>query len=172
MLRDYQTRSMDQLYEPPKWLKKQPKPFLELINKISNEEIYAIIIEAANNAASLAFEQTYEALINLASEPPVKEKKIINVSNNIPEVLLELKNIFQDSCFTSQQFLNYLKENPQKKDWFIERTGGACRAANVFGGFLGTILKKQKNETIKIEKNGYSSSNGSLGSLWRITNAS
>ena len=50
-------------YDPPKWLKKQSTPFVQLINKISDEEVYAIIIEAANNAANLAFDEAYEALV-------------------------------------------------------------------------------------------------------------
>jgi hypothetical protein len=158
-------------YEPPKWLKKQ---FVQLINKIPAEDIHAIIIEAANDAANLAFDHVYETLVDLASEAPVLpvKKEIINLSNAIPEVLLELKNIFKDSSFTSQQFINYLKENPQKKDWFAQRTSGSCRAANVFGGFLGKILKSQKDEAIQIEKVGYMSPNKTSASLWRIKDAS
>jgi hypothetical protein len=161
---------MDNHY-PPKWLKKQ---FVELVHKIPAEDIHAIIIEAANDAANLAFDHTYETLVTLASEKPVLpvKEEVINLLNVIPEVLLELKNIFQDSSFTSQQFINYLEENPQKKDWFMRRTGGACRAANVFGGFLGKILKSQKDEAIQVEKVGHMSPTGSSASLWRIKNAS
>jgi hypothetical protein len=156
-------------YEPPKWLKKQ---FVELVNKIPAEDIHAIIIEAANDAANLAFDHVYETLVALASEKPalpVKEE-VIDSWDSIPKVLSELKNIFQDSSFTSQQFINYLEENPQKKDWFMRRTGGACRAANMFGGFLGKILKTQKDETIQVEKVGQTSSIKSSASLWRIKN--
>ena len=156
-------------YEPPKWLKKQ---FVELVNKIPTEDIHAIIIEAANDAANLAFDHTYETLVALASEKaalPVKEE-VIDSWDSIPKVLSELKNIFQDSSFTSQQFINYLEENPQKKDWFMRRTGGACRAANMFGGFLGKILKNQKDETIQVEKVGNTSPIKSSASLWRIKN--
>jgi hypothetical protein len=156
-------------YEPPKWLKKQ---FVELVHKIPTEDIHEIIIEAANDAANLAFDHVYETLVTLASEKPslpVKEA-IIDLSGSIPEFLLELKNIFQNSSFTSQQFINYLEENPQQKDWFKQQTGGACRAANVFGGFLGKILKSQKDEAIQIEKVGYMSPNKTSASLWRIKN--
>ena len=158
-------------YEPPKWLKKQ---FVELVNKIPAEDIHAIIIEAANDAANLAFDHTYEILVTLASEKPVLpfKEEVIDLSDAIPEVLLELKNIFKDSSFTSQQFINYLEENPRQKDWFMRRTGGACRAANVFGGFLGKILKSQKDEAIQIEKVGYMSPNKTSASLWRIKDAS
>jgi hypothetical protein len=110
--------------------------------------------------------------VALASEKPalpVKEE-VIDLSNAIPEVLSELKNIFQDSSFTSQQFINYLEENPQQKNWFKQRTSGACRAANVFGGFLGKILKSQKDEAIQIDKVGYMSPNKTAASLWRIKN--
>lgn len=160
---------MDNDY-PPKWLKKQ---FVELVHKIPAEDIHAIIIEAANDAANLAFDHTYETLVTLASEKPALtvKKEIINFSNTIPEVLLELKNIFQNSSFTSQQFINYLEENPQKKDWFMQRTGGSCRAANVFGGFLGKILKSQKDEAIQIEKVGNTLQTKTSASLWRIKNA-
>ena len=157
-------------YEPPKWLKRQ---FVELVHKIPAEDIHAIIIEAANDAANLAFDHVYETLVELASEKPalpVKEE-VINLSGSIPQVLLKLKNIFQDSTFTSQQFINYLEENPQQKDWFMRQTGGACRAANVFGGFLGKILKSQKDEAIQIEKVGYASLTKTSASLWRIKNA-
>jgi hypothetical protein len=156
-------------YEPPKWLKKQ---FVELVNKIPVEDIHAIIIEAANDAANLAFDHVYETLVALASEAPVLPVKeaIIDLSGSIPEVLSELKNIFQNSSFTSQQFINYLEENPQQKDWFMRRTSGACRAANMFGGFLGKILKSQKDEAIQIEKVGYMSPNKTSASLWRIKN--
>jgi hypothetical protein len=156
-------------YEPPKWLKKQ---FVELVNKIPTEDIHAIIIEAANDAANLAFDHVYETLVTLASEKPVLpvKEEVVNFSNTIPEVLSELKNIFKNSSFTSQQFINYLEENPQQKDWFMRRTGGACRAANVFGGFLGKILKSQKDEAIQIEKVGYMSPNKTSASLWRIKN--
>jgi hypothetical protein len=157
-------------YEPPKWLKKQ---FVELVNKIPAEDIHAIIIEAANDAANLAFDYTYEILVTLASEKPVLpvKEEIIDLSDAIPEVLLKLKNIFQDSSFTSQQFINYLEENPQKQDWFMQRTFGCCRSANTFGGFLGRILKTQKDETIQIEKVGNTSPIKSSASLWRIKNA-
>lgn len=157
-------------YEPPKWLKRQ---FVELVYKIPAEDIHAIIIEAANDAANLAFDHVYETLVELASEKPALPVKegVINLSDSIPQVLLELKNIFQDSTFTSQQFINYLEKNPQQKDWFKQRTSGACRAANVFGGFLGKILKSQKDEAIQIEKVGYASLTKTSASLWRIKNA-
>jgi hypothetical protein len=157
-------------YEPPKWLKKQ---FVELVHKIPAEDIHAIIIEAANDAANLAFDHVYETLVSLASEKPVLpvKEEIIDLHDAVPEVLLELKNIFQNSSFTSQQFINYLEENPQQKNWFKQRTSGACRAANVFGGFLGKILKSQKDEAIQIEKVGYMSPNKTSASLWRIKNA-
>jgi hypothetical protein len=156
-------------YEPPKWIKKQ---FVQLVNKIPAEDIHAIIIEAANDAANLAFDHVYETLVALASEAPVLpvKEEIIDSWDPIPEILSKLKNIFQDSSFTSQQFINYLEENPQQKDWFMRRTGGACRAANVFGGFLGKILKSQKDEAIQIEKVGYMSPNKTSASLWRIKN--
>jgi hypothetical protein len=156
-------------YEPPKWLKKQ---FVELIHKIPAEDIHAIIIEAANDAANLAFDHVYETLVTLASEKPVLPVKeaVIDLSGSISQVLLELKNIFQNSSFTSQQFINYLEENPQQKNWFMQKTFGNCRSANTFGGFLGKILKSQKDEAIQIEKVGHTSPNKTSASLWRIKN--
>jgi hypothetical protein len=159
---------MDNDY-PPKWLKKQ---FVELVHKIPVEDIHAIIIEAANDAANLAFDHTYETLVALASEKPALpvKKETISSLNATPKLLLELKNIFQDSSFTSQQFINYLEEHPEKKDWFMQLTFGNCRAANLFGGFLGKILKSQKDEAIQVEKVGNTLQTKASASLWRIKN--
>jgi hypothetical protein len=69
-------------YEPPKWLKKQ---FVELVHKIPTEDIHEIIIEAANDAANLAFDHVYETLVTLASEKPslpVKEAMAAIIAGN------------------------------------------------------------------------------------------
>ena len=155
-------------YEPPKWLKKQSKPFIELINKIPVNDTHAIIIEAASQAANLAFDQTYEVLIRLASGLPAQEE-IIPEQNPIYEVLLELKNIFKDCFFTSQDLVVYLKNNPEKHEWFEEKIGQSCRSSTSLGGWLGHIAKKTKtNHKIKIEKHGVTTS---MATLWGVDNA-
>jgi hypothetical protein len=166
-------------YEPPKWITKQTKPFIDLINKIPVEDTHAIIIEAANQAATLAFDQTYEVLVRLASGLPAQETLIIPTDTET-EVLLELKNIFQDSLFTSQQVVDYLKTSPQQFVWFEKKLGRPCGSATVLGGWFGRVEKNQdkikvKNnktiKSIKIERSGYTPTKATLWHIWSVSNA-
>ncbi len=177
-LRDYQQEIINH-YEPPKWITKQTKPFIDLINKIPVEDAHAIIIEAANEAANLAFDQTYEALVRLASGLPAHEKIII-ANDTEAEILLELKNIFQDSLFTSQQVFDYLKTYPQKFVWFQQKIGQSHISATSIGIWLGRMAKNQdktkvtNNKTIKsikIEKSGHTPTKATLWNIWSVSNA-
>jgi hypothetical protein len=175
-LRPYQQKIIAH-YEPPKWITKQTKPFIDLINKIPVEDTHAIIIEAANQAATLAFDQTYEALVRLASGVPAQETLIIPTDTD-EEILLELKNIFQDSLFTSQQVVDYLKAYPQVHVWFEQKLGRPCGSAAVLGGWFGKMERNQKNgykvsnkKSLKIKKSGYTPTNATLWHIWSVSNA-
>lgn len=175
-LRPYQQEIIDH-YEPPKWITKQTKPFIDLINKIPVEDTHAIIIEAANQAATLAFDQTYDALVRLASGVPAQETLIISTDTE-QEVLLELKNIFQDSLFTSQQVIDYLKAYPQVHVWFAQKLGRRCESATSLGIWFGREEKNQKNgnrvlnkKSLKIERSGYTPTKATLWHIWSVSNA-
>jgi hypothetical protein len=177
-LRDYQQEIIGH-YEPPKWITKQTKPFIDLINKIPVEDTHAIIIEAANQAANLAFDQTYEALVRLASGLPAQEEIIIANDAEL-ESVLELKNIFQDSLFTSHQVVDYLRTYPQQFLWFEQKIGQSFGSATAVGAWLGRMAKNQDNikvannkkiQSIKIEKSGHTPTKATLWKIWSVNNA-
>ena len=87
------------------------------------------------------------------------------------EILLELKNIFLDCLFTSQQVIDYLKNHPQQLVWFEQKTGQSCQAARSIGAWLGRMAKNKKIKPIKIEKWGHTPTKAALWSIWSANNA-
>lgn len=124
------------IVEPPKWVKKYDDISYHISN-FSKDEIYAIIIEASNDAAEIAYKKTYDYLVNLTNEGDFENKKTNygETKNKFNDKKFNYENFkydedkalsflylnFKDEIFTSFEIVKLIeKGNSEDYYWFVK----------------------------------------------------